>query len=735
MTTATLSRFAFYVPRKMGALMSWMTTFILLLSPQWGLAQDLGVRNPLLQVENPWPELVRGSNGLVPRVPPPKPARIVIDNPRMTVSGVFALKFVEGSHIRLVSKALRFDPSKLALADEGLRLSRTGLKIEQVAEQLNAVRTLLDYFAIKYGFKVTYMFRAPTVPEDSDEQFNQKASLEQRGAEELADLDLYYVVHGPSGTDMALEQELMNQLNRYQIVETVYPVMIASPAQALPTPDVSWQQGYLGPAPIGLDGLYSHSRRGGRGEGVRLIDVEYDWVKNHEDFPPDSHRFWGDRPACPYVASGSEHGTAVMGIIAAPENGFGVTGFAPNVSYGLSSVCRPFDYLWASAVASFSGENWAGRAHNVVVANAINDAAQQLRAGDVLLVEQHVPGPFTGAVCSDSDCDQWEYVPMEFYQESFDVIQRATAAGIVVVEAAGNGGQNLDSAVYSSRFDFTRRNSRALLIGASGAGDLSPAAFSNRGRRVDLFAWGDGVVTLGYGIGPTPPFTFTDIPRHYRNNFGGTSSASAIIAGAIASYQGTRLASGLLPYSAIDMRNVLFTTGLPRDRSLPIGRQPDLRQAISSVFPGGFTGPGTYTIVSKSSGKVLDINIDWFQGQDDLRPCVQFPSHGGANQQFRILPSGDGSSFLIEAVHSGKLLDVRDESVSNGAEIVQFHFDGSTSQRFRIEPVGEFARIVNVHSGKVLDIPGSSTADQTHVQQFQSTDGDNQQFRFVRLTR
>ena len=108
--------------------------------------------------------------------------------------------------------------------------------------------------------------------------------------------------------------------------------------------------------------------------------------------------------------------------------------------------------LAAGAIATFSGENFVGRAHSVVVANAILAAASALRPGDVMLIEQHVPGPATGRSCP-CNCGQWEYVPMEFYQESFDAIRRATAANIIVIEAAANGGQDLDQPVYSRRFD------------------------------------------------------------------------------------------------------------------------------------------------------------------------------------------------------------------------------------------------------------------------------------------
>src|SRR5205085_1729721 len=169
-------------------------------------------------------------------------------------------------------------------------------------------------------------------------------------------------------------------------------------------------------------------------------------------------------------------------------------------------------------------------------------AASALGAGDGMLIEQHTPGPGTGLSCP-CNCSQWEYVPMEYYQESFDAIRRATARGIIVVEAAANGSQDLDRSIFGGRFNRALRDSQAILVGASGAGDGMVACFSSSAHRIDVYAWGGGVVTLGYGDGASapPPFNNTAIPRHYTGGFGGTSSASAIVAGAVISVQGARL--------------------------------------------------------------------------------------------------------------------------------------------------------------------------------------------------
>jgi len=340
---------------------------------------------------------------------------------------------------------------------------------------------------------------------------------------------------------------------------------------------------------------------------------------------------------------------------------------------------------------------------------------------------------------------------MEFYQESFDVIRRAAARGIIVVEAAGNGGQKLDAAQYSRRFDPAFRHSGAILIGASGGGgNINRNGSSNFGQRVDVQGWGDQIMTLGYGNGTggrIAPWNTGVINRFYEVRFGGTSGASPIVAGAIASIQGARRAAARELLDGSQMRMLLDQTGTPQttpgtpeDTALiaqGIGRQPNLRAALDTTLGssgrGGFTGTGTYFIQARHSGKILDVNIDWFSGQDNGRPVGQFDNNNGDHQKFIVENLPDGY-VQIKAKHSNKCLDVTGVSMNAGATLQQWQCNGEANQQFAIEPFGDFYRIRARHSGLYLDISGASLNNSARLIQFNWNGGNNQLFQFI-LTR
>ena len=121
---------------------------------------------------------------------------------------------------------------------------------------------------------------------------------------------------------------------------------------------------------------------------------------------------------------------------------------------------------------------------------------------------------------------------MEVEAAVFDAIRHVTDDGIVVVEAAGNGGHDLDAFVDgANRHVLDRgsngfRDSGAIMVAAgSSTAPHTRLTFSCHGGRIDCFGWGQNVDTTGDGW--TGNLTST-----YTMGFDGTSSASPIVAGA-----------------------------------------------------------------------------------------------------------------------------------------------------------------------------------------------------------
>ena len=235
-------------------------------------------------------------------------------------------------------------------------------------------------------------------------------------------------------------------------------------------------------------------------------------------------------------------------------------------------------------------------------------AASNLRPGDLLLLEGHLPGP--RATDPTGRTSQFGFLPLEWWPDLLTAIRYAVAAGIIVVEAGGNGSQNLDDPFYDNfpgapswyKNPLNTRNpsSGAVVVGAGApppgthgvnwGPDRSKLDFSNYGSRVDAQGWGREVTSTGYG--DLQNGTSRDI--WYTDKFAGTSSASPIVTGALASVQSIRIAFRRWPLTSWQAQTLLRSTGSPQQASpsfpvtMRIGNRPDLVQAIPvalSSFP------------------------------------------------------------------------------------------------------------------------------------------------------
>lgn len=360
-------------------------------------------------------------------------------------------------------------------------------------------------------------------------------------------LNAYFAINLPPGTNA---EELVKALSQWDSVATAYfePPPVEPPFINAADDPRSGNQGYLDPAPDGIDAEYAWNFPGGDGAGQALVDMEWGWTFNHEDLA--AHEIT--------LISGLNHsfffhGSGVLGEIAAVDNSVGCVGITPKLA---SIRCV--------------GQHLPGGGYST--AQPILDAIAVMNFGDVLLLE------------AQTNLFGYNLVPVEIEPAVFDVIRLATSLGVVVVEAAGNGGVDLDTVVNPGGQQIFNRaspdflDSGAIMVGAaSSTAPHSRLGFSCHGSRIDCYGWGENVDTLSSDSANT-------LTNLYTTSFNGTSSATPIVAGAALAMQGLvqgasgdRLAPWQIRMILADPENGTLSQDPAVDR---IGVMPNLRAII-----------------------------------------------------------------------------------------------------------------------------------------------------------
>jgi hypothetical protein len=246
-----------------------------------------------------------------------------------------------------------------------------------------------------------------------------------------------------------------------------------------------------------------------------------------------------------------------LGEVCAVDNAIGCVGIVPNIA--------------TAAAASTTGSS-VGNAIVASVAHLTN----VIKGTGVILIEQQ--------------WINWNGYPnmiVEVASDVFDAIRLATQLGHLVVEAAGNGGHNLDNYQAGSDFVLRRgdpefRDSGALVVGAASSSlPHARLSFSNYGSRIDCYGWGQNVNTTTSDTGGAT--------NQYTAFFSGTSSASPIVTGAALSVQGMKGASvDKTPFNPGTLRAILADPVLGTKSANPasdlIGVMPNLKLIAGSVL-------------------------------------------------------------------------------------------------------------------------------------------------------
>jgi hypothetical protein len=227
------------------------------------------------------------------------------------------------------------------------------------------------------------------------------------------------------------------------------------------------------------------------------------------------------------------------------------------------------------------------------------------------------------------------FVLVEGEAAVFEAIRLATAAGVVVIEPAGNSSKNLDTIGFGKEHE----DSGAIVVAAASSG--APHFHlpnSNFGRRVDCYAWGDSVTTLGevelyslrrffWGGYLVSKDIRPDLPDGVTSIFGKTSGAAAILAGVALCVQGLaqqhlgfRLSPWQLRLLLADSRN-----GTPSEDAgcFPIGVMPDFEKIVRHTLS---LTPNVY--LRDHVGDIGERSVDWRFDSPDIvvaEPDVEDP--------------------------------------------------------------------------------------------------------------
>ncbi|MGN4544930.1 S8 family peptidase [Bacillus cereus group sp. MYBK95-2] len=369
----------------------------------------------------------------------------------------------------------------------------------------------------------------------------------------------YYIVENQGDIDV---QALLAKFEKSSLIETAYlQEEETPPEERLPNLSVNpydeprlTRQGYLEPAPLGINAPYAWSINGGDGKGTTFVDMEYGWLLSHEDLVNQKIELISGQNKIEH----HDHGTSVLGIVSAEDNNIGGIGIAPKAKVKVVSQIR---------------DNG-----NYNTADAVLSAVNNMQAGDILLLE---------AQATYDGYGDKNYFPVEVKPDIFDAIRIGANKGVIIIEAGANGGNDLDQFRDHNGKQVLNRNSPdfkdsgAIMVGAASARvPHKRSYFSNYGSRVDVYGWGNAVDTTD-----AKPSDF--ITNLYTSSFAGTSSASPIIAGAAASIQGIAKNNQGRVYTPRQLRDILSDSSTGTKSNDPIsdkiGVLPDLKAILSKL--------------------------------------------------------------------------------------------------------------------------------------------------------
>ncbi|WP_193213683.1 LamG-like jellyroll fold domain-containing protein [Luteolibacter marinus] len=536
----------------------------------------------------------------------------------------------EGNELQVMVKFM--DPLRARPLDDG----RVSLIAKQAPAELVKV---IEEFGVRFE---------DAFGENSAKMAALVARAEQASGNAQADLNGTLIATGSDRSpDGAFA--LATRLNRLPQVEYAYlealdrrplpPVDIAPPTGSFVA-----NQNYRN-ATFGTRVDLAAGEYGASGRDMRFGDTEWAANINHEDLTDASGTplitdvtggvmlqvltSSGGNPATPLDHPlGGQHGTAVMGIMAAGDNGYGVTGVVPDTKL-------------------FFASEFVTGARPVALGLLVDEC----RAGDVILLEQQTNGPFPA-----SEFNTGGNGPADLDPTVWNTVKAATDCGIVVVITAGNGNADLDRDTF---IPYRSRGDNGAIINGAGTSNNThfKLNFSSHGTPVHLQGWGQNVAATGYGnLANVDGWTETSLidgqigNQLYTGTFNGTSSAGPIVASACVAVQSVAKAELKRTLSPRELRQLLIDTGTPQ-----------------TLGGGVSSGIGTYEAESLTVASVSGT-------------AVTTSSGGGASGDFKRLETtavGNSFEFTLPNINRGSYVVKVRQITSSDLGIYQLSHDDS----------------------------------------------------------
>ncbi|WP_037677383.1 RICIN domain-containing protein [Streptomyces griseus] len=339
-----------------------------------------------------------------------------------------------------------------------------------------------------------------------------------------------------------------------------------------------------------------------------------------------------------------------------------------------------------------------------------------------------------GVATSSTPCGPYTYRgsfrPMGNLSRDLGLFQDTDGTAYLMSEDRNNGLR-----VYKLSADYLSVDSLVTTLGSSGSNSVEAPAMVKVNGTYYVF----GSHLTGWSLNDNIYATATSLsgPWSAFRNFAapGTHTYGSQTANII-TVQGTSGTTYIYAGDRWDTSNLgasklIWLPLTIRGTTVNLGQYPtwSLDTAAGTWTAGsGLPAEGVRTLKNGNSSMLMDVASG---STSTGAKIIQWPSNGGANQQWTLTKVAD-NVYTLKSVKSSLCLDVPDQSTSTGVQLQQWTCNGGTNQQWFLDLVGSYTGstylLTGVGSGLTIGVTGASTTQGAAVVQETGTGATSQQW-------